>query len=210
MASKWLVGGILFVLACLSLIGEAAAQQSVPSTIQGDLSKDLSKIQSLIEQYNAGNDLKSKYATDLRNWNPSNGSGGVNWSVPKSDNYAVIVDQTANIKLNADIKSDTIAVVPKGAIFYKLAENENFYKIEISGKEGWIQKNSAVSPQFFNYDKIFASAAASSSQSDKFDGIISGLVELRDKWKNNPYIEADGFDISLGMPLSVNFSFKFK
>lgn len=206
----------------LGAVGQSLSQQSVPGPVQSNLSKDLSNIQEMIQQYNSRETIPAKNITDLRDWNPMKvDPNNVSESlVPKSSDYAIVFEQLASVKQSADLKSDTIAMLPKGAFLRKFGENQGFYKVEVAGKEGWLQKSSTISPQFLNYNEIFdpkygnsftwRATAGGSNQGDMFDKIISGLVDLRDKWKNNDYIQAEGFEISLGMPLSVNFAFKFK
>jgi hypothetical protein len=195
----------------LNLARSADAQETIPPDMQKDLAKDLSSIQEMLDGYNSSKKLMGIH--DVSKWN---------WTIGKE--FVVATDPEVPLKDLADIKSNTIAIYPKGSIFAKVGEQDGFIKVDIAGREGWIPKTSTAEPRKIGFSEVYdaiqtgvieskgsAYQNVSTSVQDKIlENIVNRLIDVRNKWKNNPYIEADGFQITLGVTMGVDFSFKFK
>jgi hypothetical protein len=107
--------------------------------------------------------------------------------------------------------SESIGTAPRGTIFFPTEEQSGYYRIKNeSGKPAWISTKAAENVIWGSDAKQWGVANVFPSPADIVDTIIDKAASLRDKYKNNTYLEADGFEITLGVPPSASFSFKFK
>ena len=96
-----------------------------------------------------------------------------------------------------------------------LDKANDFYAVALdNGKTGWVTAGD-VKPTIADYKAALAKAGinAISPDANAPGGIYTYLIhkaeEMRDTYKNNPYVQVSGFAISVPIP-SIELSFTFK
>lgn len=209
---------ILFALVFMALIISystvVTAQTAIPEDMKKDLSNDLGEIQNLIEIYNNQNNtisensssvMQTKNDKNTKNIEPS--TFPADWDPFKKLKYL----PTSAPVYSAPNASESIGTAPPGTVFFPTEEQSGYYRIKNeSGKPAWVSTKAAENVTWGSDAKQWEAFNVFPSTTDVVDTIIEKAASLRDKYKNNTYLEADGFAITLGLPPSASFSFKFK
>lgn len=173
------------------LVHAAAFSQSqpVPPAVMSELADDLSKIQAQVEASRLVSSMSSRVL-----------------------NPAVTLVETTTptiIRSGASPTASTIGRATTGQKFEILDKSADWYAVRLSGSSstlqaGWLPASDVV--------PISTAPApnASTQALDQYRAILDSVNALRTKYRENPYVEIQGFDITIGAPPSISVSFGFK
>lgn len=132
----------------------------------------------------------------------------------------LVLEVTADhavVRAGADDKAPRVLTPKRGQLFNVVDRNGNWYAVVpkvqdevLDPKEsGWIKANDArLFPVIV--ENGGRSTKPSTTADDLYDRLQRKVLDLRQKYRNNPHILIRGFSIELGMVPSVSLAFEFK
>jgi hypothetical protein len=168
------------------MVGLADAQEKIPDSVIDDIARDLAVLQR--EVIKAGDKQR--------------GEVGVSYGPPA----AVTVNKPATTRMGADKNASVSFKIPAGTTLPVLDKTQDWYAVQNKSKQvGWVSA-SDVTP--------VPSAHQTPPNQGGDEGLFRTLTEkasqMRDKYKNNPYVFVKGFTVNLSLVPSVSVDFEFK
>jgi len=124
---------------------------------------------------------------------------------PLGVGFVVPTKNSVPVKAGADDNSRVLFTIAQGQDFPVVDKVGSWYAIEAAGgRAGWVKASDVV-------PKVSSSPSGSPSTPGTEEWLIQKAEEMRNKYKNNPYVFVKGFGVALsltGLSLSLGFEFK--
>ncbi len=177
---------LIAVLALLVPFAAVAQEHAVPAPVLRALAHDLAEMQGAVNASHS--ELLAAYAS--------------------ANHTVTVTDENAAIYSNANTTSSVVATPDVGDPLKVLGKTGDWLQVQPiksgnADSSGWITSD-AVGPMQSN-------AAMSTSTSEAlFRKLTDMASQMRDEYRNNPYISIKGFDVEIGLVPSISLNFEFK
>jgi hypothetical protein len=176
---------LLFVVIALLLPLHCVAQdRTVPQPVMDEFAKDLADMQSIVSKEQMTFAASKAYF---------------------STNVATVSDEHSPLHSAPAETSTVVGISDPGQQFRVLERNGTWYRVEPTeasqgSLSGWIRAEDLSGPY----------ATDAYQYEDMFTRLAKKAKQIKDRWRNNPYISVTGFTVEVGLPPSVSIDFEFK
>ncbi|MDR7009601.1 SH3 domain-containing protein [Paraburkholderia strydomiana] len=105
--------------------------------------------------------------------------------------------------------------VSKGGKYRVVDKVGDWYAVELNGplarvNTGWVNAADVSPIKMAAGIDVPVNSPAAPSTAAVYDVIVQKASQLKEKYRNNPYLSVTGFTVNVGIPPSVGMNFEFR